>query len=182
MKRMAVLPGILALGALALAGCGGGGGGGNGGGPGGVRPGTLQATGSGVDNLSANVTGASADARTVRLYGDQRTGPVNAYTASRRLSVVLYRPVQPGTYPVATSGASGTSSATYTVTRLTNGKYVTDGTWQATDGSVTVTKVDNSHVEGGFTLTMRNAANGNVLTFQNGAFNVSYETPPPPTG
>jgi hypothetical protein len=180
-RRFAVtkwLP-IAALTALTLAGCGGGGGGGGGGGS---APGALSATGSGVSNLTANVTGASADTRAVRIYGDQRSGPANAYTSSRRLSLVLYRPVTPGTFLIATTTASGTSAATYAETTQSGGTYKTTGLWTATSGSVTVTAVDNRHVEGTFKLTMRNAANGSVIGFQNGAFNVSYETPPPPTG
>lgn len=167
---------IVALPALALAGCGGGGGGG------GSAPSALTATGSGVSNLRATLTGASADARAVRLYGDQRSGPTNAYTSSRRLSLALFRPVTPGTYTIAATQASGTASATYAETTLSNGMYKTTGLWRATSGTVTVTKVDNRHLEGTFSLSLKNTATGGVIGFQDGAFNVAYESPPPPTG
>jgi hypothetical protein len=168
--------------AAVLAGCGGGGGG-TGGGPGSVSRGTMRADGSGgVASLNANVTGASADARTVHIYGDQRTGPINDYSSSHRLTLVLYRPVAPANYPVAATQASGTSAATYVETARNGSSYVTTGIWQATGGSITVNKADGSHVEGTYALTMRNSSTGGVFTFQNGAFNISYESPPPPTG
>jgi hypothetical protein len=166
--------------ALILAGCGGGGGGT--GGPGSPRAGTLRADGVGITSLNANVTGASGDNRAVRIYGDQRVGPINDYTSSHRLTLLLNRPVQPATYAISTSQAAGTSSAVYVETTKTVNGYVTTGAWQATGGSVTVNKADGNHVEGSFTLTLRNTATGGVVTLQNGLFNVGYESPPPPTG
>lgn len=164
--------------AVALAGCGGGGGGGGGG----AAPGSLKATGVNITSINANVTGAAADTRTVRIYGDQRSGPANAYASSHRLSMVLYRPVTPGSFPIAVTQAAGTSTATYVETALVGGAYKTSGVWAATSGAITVTAADNRHVEGSFSLVLRNTDTGGTIQFQDGTFNVAYEAPPPPTG
>lgn len=163
-----------------LAGCGGGGGGG----PETIPLGTFsaQATGGASFTLAPNVQGAVASGTRVTIYADQRTGPVNAYNTSKRLTLTLYGPVQPGTYPITATGGAGSSAAIYSETVKNNGVYTTTGIWQSTAGSITVNAADALHVEGTFTLTTRNPANGNSITWQNGRFSVSYETPPsPPT-
>lgn len=163
-----------------LAGCGGGGGGG----PAPIRPGTFSAQASGAEafTFNGNVMGAVASGPRVVIYADQRTGPVNAYTSSRRITITLNGPVLPGTYNVSPSGNAGTSQLLYTETVRRNDAYVTTGTWTATSGSVTVNVADGRHIEGSFSATVRNTATGNVITWQNGKFNVPYETPPsPPT-
>jgi len=162
-----------------LAGCGGGGGGG---GPAPIATGTFaaQAAGAQTFTLAANVTGAVASGTRVTVYGDQRTGPVNAYTSSKRLTLNLYGPVRPGTYPISTSRTAGTAEAVYLETVLQNAVYVTAGIWPATSGSVVVNAADGRHVEGTFTLSTRRTTNGSVITWENGRFSVLYETPPGP--
>lgn len=175
--RAILIPALLVAGALA--GCGGGGGGG-GPAPNPTGSFTGQASGAQSFTLTANVTGAVASGARVTVYGDQRTGPMAAYTDSKRLTLTLFGPVQPGTYPVSPTGAAGTSSAVYVETTLRNALYVTTGTWRATEGSVTVNAADGRHIEGAFTLTTRNESTSAALSWQHGRFNVRYDTPPAP--
>jgi hypothetical protein len=180
MKLLNLTALVAAVGACSLlAGCGGGGGGG---GPAPIPPGTFtaDATGGSPFRFSPNVMGAIASGSRVEIYADQRTGPINAYDSSKRLSLTLYGPVAPGTFPIATSHASGTSAAVYVETVKQNGIYVQTGVWQATTGSITVNAADGRHVEGSFTLSTRNSKTNGVISFQNGRFSVNYETPPPP--
>ena len=164
-----------------LTGCGGGGGGG---GPAPIPTGTFRAQVAGAQTFTfaANVTGAVASGTRVTIYGDQRTGPVNAYTASKRLTLTIYGPVRPGTYPIAATGASGTSEAVYMETVMQNAVYVTAGIWPATTGSIVVNAADGRHVEGTFTLSTRKTTNGSVVSWETGRFSVLYETPPTPPG
>lgn len=173
----------LAAACAALGGCGGGGGGGTPG-PNPVALGTFKA---GTDRttapaaFSANVTGASAGGATVLLYGDERTGPVNAYITSHRLTVTLYGPVTAGaTFAIATSHVAGTAVANYLETANQSGAYVTTGTWSAVTGSITVSEANGSHIQGTFTLNTRNTSSGALIHWTSGQFNVAYETPPPP--
>lgn len=170
--------------ACAIAGCGGGGGGG--GGTTTIPLGTFQATTdrtTASTTFTANVAGASAGGTTVLLYGDERTGPVNAYTSSHRLTVTLYGPVTAGAaYTVAATHAAGTAVATYLETANQSGSYVTTGTWIATSGTINIDAANGSHIQGSLTLSTRNAANGAVIHWTSGKFNVAYETPPPPPG
>ena len=174
--------GVLAvIAACAVAGCGGGGGGG------GTPPvplGTFKAT---TDRttagtmFSANVAGASAGGTTVLMYGDERTGPENAYTSSHRLTVTLYGPVTAGAaYTIAASHTAGTAVATYLETANQSGSYVTTGTWPATDGSINIEAANGSHIQGTLALNTRNTSTGGVIHWASGQFNVAYETPPPP--
>lgn len=166
----------------AVAGCGGGGGGG--GGPVVVPLGTFKA---GTDrttassSFSANVTGANADGTTVQIYGDERTGPTNAYTSSHRLTMTLYGPVTVGsTFSVGTSHAAGTAVANYLETTNQNGSYVTTGIWSGSSGSITVSAADGSHIQGSFAFNTMNTSNAATIHWTAGQFNVAYETPPPP--
>ncbi|HEY3412048.1 MAG TPA: hypothetical protein VGM51_03215 [Armatimonadota bacterium] len=179
---MRILSYLALAASCAVAGCGGGGGGG------GTTPtvplGTFNATTdrtTAAGAFSANVSGASAGGTTVLLYGDERTGPVNAYTSSNRLTVTLYGPVNAGAaYFIATSHAAGTAVATYLETANQSGSYVTTGIWTATSGTINIEVANGSHIQGTLTLTTRNAATGAVIHWTSGEFNVAYETPPPP--
>jgi hypothetical protein len=167
-----------------IAGCGGGGGGGGTPGPTPIALGTFN---SATDRttastaFTANVTGANSNGTTVQLYGDERAGPVNAYTSSHRLTLTLYGTATAGSaFTVSTSHAAGTANATYLETTQTDGAYTTTGTWNGTDGVVSITEANGSHIAGTCTLNTRNAANGNVIHWTSGAFNLAFETPPPP--
>lgn len=171
----------VALVCAAVAGCGGGGGGG--GEPtipvGTFKAGTDRTTAS--SSFGANVTGANANGTTVQIYGDERTGPTNAYTSSHRLTLTLYGPVAAGaSFTIGTSHAAGTAVATYLETANQSGAYVTTGIWNGTSGTITVSAANGSHIQGSFAFNTQNAANAAIIHWTAGQFNVAYETPPPP--
>jgi hypothetical protein len=113
------------------------------------------------------------------VYGDERTGPTNAYTSSHRLTLTLYGPVTAGTtYTVGTTHAAGTAVATYLETANESGLYVTTGIWNGASGTVTVSGADGSHVQGTFALNTQNPATLSTIHWTTGKFNISYETPP----
>jgi hypothetical protein len=132
-------------------------------------------------SFNANLTGANASGTTVQLYGDERSGPTNAYTSSRRLTVTLYGPVTNGaSFTVGASHAAGTATVVYLETSQSAGAYTTTGIWNGNGGVVTVSAVNGSHIQGSLTATTVNTTNGAIVHWTSGEFNVAFETPPPP--
>ncbi len=169
------IAGICLVVAVATTGCGGGGGGG--GIPQGLSAGTTR--GGNLARFSPNVVGANVNGAQIQIYGDERSGPVNAYTVSRRLTITLYGPVTAGrSFTVNASRSSGSAYVSYITTENQNGQYITTGTWEGSGGSITVSAVDNSHVEG--TFDFQTNIGPTPISWSNGQFNITFETPPPP--
>jgi hypothetical protein len=173
---------VLGAGMLLLAGCGGGGGGAA---PPPVIPeGTFRATSNraGAPAVFApTVIGANSDGTSIQLYGDERTVEGGQVTASRRLTVTMYGPVQAGqALLVNETRAPGTAVVVYLESGLIGGTLRTTGEWRGTGGTININAVTTSRVEGTFAFSTRNAATGNTIQWSNGQFNVRFETPPPP--
>jgi hypothetical protein len=182
MNKYLSLPLVVAATALWVSGCGGGGGGTTPQPPGGQPPPiplhtfTSSADGAAAEDFAPNYPGASAAGTTVQVFGDEREGPVNAYDRSRRLTVTLHGPVAAGqAYQISDTKAPGTASVVYLVTeRQPDGNLLRTGEWRGTEGTVNVYVADGSRVEGTFTAETVNPGNGNVISWDNGRFNVPY--------